>query len=131
MEFGNGASITYGTTGTTAVTTKFNEIGSTDIEAESIEDPSLDITGFKEYEFGSLLEPGGFDCEAQVDSGSALPNPGTAETITITFASGATLAGTGAITKVPTGAHRNNQPLFGNLSNKWDGKTGPTFTPSA
>lgn len=129
---GNGATLTFGTSGFTGA---FTRIGETTMEYEDLEDSDLSTTGFKEYQPGDLEEPGEFEVELFYDVDEQ-PTRGTAETITIDYpltpGGGndveATLAGTGYVKSFTTPELVNGELMRSRLTVKWDGKTGPAFT---
>lgn len=133
IDTGNGTVLTFGTSGFTAF---FMEIGGTEQEVPDIKTSHLGTTVKETYIAGDLYESGEFECEFQANtSTNAQPTiGGTAETITITYpvptglTNGATLAGTGYVKKRKTAGAKNNELMMGNMTVKWDGVTGPTFT---
>jgi hypothetical protein len=125
--------------GTQAWAAKIRMIG--EIE-ESIEDQdvsTLDTVAVKEYEADDLSEPGEFDVEALFPTGIALPQLGNVvvpETITITYplrtgeSTAANHAGSGYIKSRTWPELKPGGLQLCKLKIRFDGFTGPTFTPS-
>jgi len=128
---GNTATIAFGTSGFTA---NFQMIGGTEQERPSIPDSHLGTTTRDTFIPGDLFDPGEFESEYQFDPDDQPPISGAAETVTVTFpvpagqSNGATLAGTGFVTKWKSADLRNNELMVATVTVKWDGKTGPTWT---
>lgn len=133
---GHGATLTFGTTG---FTLNRRMIGGSEFELPDVNKSHLGTTGFEEYMPGDLEEPGEFEAECEFTPGAAgsIPARGTVETITQTYpiatgqSAGGTLAGTGYIKKVGTPELRTNTLMVVKVTVKWDGVTGPTFTPGS
>lgn len=127
---GNSATISFGTSSFTAA---YTEIGGTEQELPKIMTSHLGTSTKHTYIPGDLYEPGEMDCEFQYDPDTE-PPIGTVETITVTYpiptgkTGGATLAGTGFISKRKTASLKNNELMVGTYTVCWDGLTGPTFT---
>lgn len=95
---------------------------------------NLATTGFREKKFGTLTDPGALQIRFQLDPDN-IPPLGTVETGTLTWptpaggSSGATLAGTGAITAFSfDGNGGDEEEATGELTFTFNGDTGPTFT---
>lgn len=135
---GSGASITFGTS---AFTGTYREIGESDIEIEVIDATTLNIAAAdEEITFaGDNPSMPEVNCITRFQGTQAQPALRVAETITITFrkeasgsATAANLAGTGFITAFRKSPNlQRNQLNTGMIRFKWDGGTGPTYTPEA
>jgi hypothetical protein len=132
---GNGAVITFGTSGFTA---DFTMVGEVAQELAKIETSHLGTVDVKEYMPGDLSEPGEFDAELEFDPEDNLPPLGTIETITITWPLSdstnsveAALAGTGFIRKRSTPQLKNGELQSAKVTIAFDGLTGPAFTPES
>ena len=130
---GNGTTVVFSSTGFTAL---FTEIAAGDQTIEMLEDHHLNTTTGKKtkmpadlIDWGELT--GTFYCD---QSTGTFPTCGTTETCTVTYGlksgegSNATLAGTGAISKVGGPTAQNGTLMTGTLTFTWDAKTGPTYT---
>lgn len=130
---GNSATISLGTSGFTA---SFTELGGSEQTREALEVSHLGTTTFKEYDPDDLVEPGEVAgmFHWNPNFGTFPPITGAAETITISYPlpSGAstpgTLSGTGFLTRSKGGDLKNGEISIGELTIKWDGKTGPAYT---
>lgn len=130
---GHGATITFATT---AFSAAFTQIGESEETIEDIEDYDLSTTGRMTTRPSDLSSPGEFTLPFYANSASAYPVVGTVETITITYkqqtgeTAPATEVGSGYIKRVKKPQHSTGELMAGELTVKWDGKTGPTFTPA-
>ena len=130
---GNQATISFATTGFTG---RFHMIGSTEQEIADLEDSHLGTTDFKTYFPSDLAEPGEFEIEFEWQGDDTPPALGTIETITVThpvppgMSNGAVHAGTGYVKKVAYPELRNGAIQVGKATVRWDGKTGPAYTPA-
>jgi len=103
---------------------------------ESLDDTALDSSGYMESCPDDLADTDPIAVEAYWDFAKAAP-VGSVGTITITFAlqpgqaTPASITGTGYIVDASTPPLAPGQRLIGNLTIKFDGKTGPAFTPAA
>lgn len=131
---GNQATIVFATSGFTA---NYHMIGSTEQERGKIKDSHLGTVDYHTYIPGDLIEPGEMECELEFNPDDEAPIDAPAETITITYpvpagmVNGATLAGSGFLTKRSTPDLKNGELMLGKFTVAWDGKTGPTFTPAS
>ena len=105
---------------------------------EKIDATCLDSTGFIRYIPGDLTDPGDVTMEAIFAATNNIPEPGTVETITITFPIGdsantvaATLTGTGFISSVQLPTAAVNELMTLNITFSFDGDTGPAYTVEA
>ncbi len=123
---GHGAAITFGTS---ALVFNWTNIDAGAKNRPAVKTTHLGTTSDEEYMAGDLDENGemkvGFQWDDLLDEPST---SATAETITLTYSSGATLAGTGLITGVKRPNAQTGQLKMGELTIRWDGGTGPTFT---
>jgi hypothetical protein len=128
---GHGASITFGTTSFSAA---FTSIGGSETTIDEIEDFDLSTTGHKTVRPSDLTDPGEFTVPFYCDGEDGYPAVGTVETITVTYAqqtgetAAATDVGTGFIKRVKKADHSTGEMMAGELTVRWDGKTGPAFT---
>lgn len=118
-----GASLTFGTSGTTAQITDLNIDGE---ERAVIDDTNYATTGYREYRFGSLVDTPEMEVEAQFEAGDLPPITAAAETITLTFPDAGSLTGTAAVIRrsFPLPMEDRSKVRF---TVKYDGKTGPTW----
>ena len=126
--------------GTQAWAAKIRMVGAIEESIDDQEVSTLDTVDVKEYEADDLSEPGEFDVEALFPTDADLPNLGNsaaAETITITYplrnaeVTAANHAGTGYIKSRTRPELKPGGLQLCKLKIRFDGKTGPTFTPSA
>lgn len=130
---GNGTTITFGTTSFSA---SWEEIDAGEQTRDAIEDSHLGTTGDKTYMPGDLQEPGEASGVFQWDQsfGTFPATTTAAETVTISYplksgeSTNATLAGTAIVTRVKGPVARNGEKMMGEMTIKWDGGTGPTYT---
>lgn len=128
---GNTATISFGTSGFTA---NVHVIGGMDFTRPSIPTSHLGTTNFESVIPGDLIELGEFENEFEFDPDEQPPISAVAETITITFpvptgmSNGATLAGSGFLTKWTTPEVRNNTLMVARYTVKFDGLTEPAWT---
>ncbi len=131
---GNGATITFGTSGFTA---NFTLLGEVNQEIEKLDISHLGSSEYKQYMPADLAEPGEFNAEFQFDAAEDLPSLGVVETITVTYPKlvvtndPATMSGTGYISKRSTPQLKNNEVQVAKVTVQFDGATGPAFTPEA
>lgn len=127
-----------GTTLTLTVTTsigRITSVGSFEEELADVEDNDIATDGHNEYIPGDLIDHSEveFPVVFDPDNVEAL---GVVETGTITFpllagqATAAKLAGTGYLKKRSFSGLENNQRVEGAYAWRFDGKTGPAYTPS-
>jgi hypothetical protein len=97
--------------------------------------PLNQATVFNKYMAGDTQDPGEVTFTFNYNATQSVPSRGSTETITITFpkhTSGAgtraTLVGTGFIQSVAFPALQRNQVQTAQLTFKFDGSTGPTYT---
>ena len=121
---GNGATLVMGTSGFTA---SYFSIGGFEQERPVMDSSDLATTGFNKKEAGDLVEPGEFTAEFIYDADDQPPISGTAETITLTYPSGATAAGTGFVSKWSAPELVNDDLQKASLTVQWDGGTGPAY----
>lgn len=130
---GNGTTMTFGTSGYSLA---FTEIDAGEATREPIEDTKLSTTGNMEFIPGDLEDSGEISGVYQWDQsyGTFPATTSAPETITITYplksgeSTNATLAGSGMVTRIKRPVSRNGELMMGEITVKWDGKTGPTFT---
>jgi hypothetical protein len=130
---GNTATIAFATSGFTA---NYHRIGGTEQERPAIKTSHLGTTNTETYIPGDLIEPGEFEVEFEFDPNNQPPITAVAETVTVTFptptggSAGATLAGTGFVTKWKSADLANNELMVASATVQWDGLTEPTWTDS-
>lgn len=132
---GHGASVTFGTTSWAG---KLEGIPTNlQMMRDEVDATYMATTGQREYVPGDLDAINDVVLDVLFEQGRGLPSNGTvAETITITFplnpadgsVSAATLAGTGFIKGVSYPAMQTGTIMKGQITIKFDGYTGPTFT---
>lgn len=131
---GNGASITFGTSGFTGC---FTELDPSEQTRDALEDSCLATTGQKTYIPGDLVEPGELRAKFLFAADDDLPAFGAPETITVTYPlpSGAstpgTLAGSGFLVGRKPAMVRNGALMECEIRIKWDGKTDVSYTAAA
>ena len=103
---------------------------------EDIDDSHLGTTGFTTYCPADLTDPGEVTLIIIFDSLVQVPANGVIETGTLTFplapgqSTAASLAGSGYIRRYQLPGLANNELNVAELNFRYDGKTGPTFTPA-
>lgn len=123
--------------GTSGFSSAVTGIGIEGQERVAIETSHFGTTGFKEYIAAKLVEPGEITLEVQFDPDDIPPISGAAETLTITFplptgqSTAANVAGTGFVTSWSASLEDQDGLMTAEVTFKWDGLTGPTFTASA
>ena len=130
---GNGATLTFGTSGFTA---NIYSIAGAGFTRDALETTHLGTTAFKEYVPDALVEPGEFEIEFEWNPQfSTFPPISTAaETITVTYplpagsTTNGTLAGTGFLNASTGPSVTNGEIMRGTATIKWDGATGPPYT---
>lgn len=123
---GHGATLTFGTS---AYAFNWTSIDSGEKSRPPIETTHLGTTGERTFMPGDLDDAGELTVPFQWDNTlDEITTTTTAETITVTYPGGATLAGTGLITRVKRPNLQTGEVSMGEITVKWDGGTGPTFT---
>ena len=133
VDTGHGASIALSSQGFT-----FNLTG-IDTGEETITDVSTDTlaSSVKTYVPGDLEEKGAVTIPFQWDSSANQLQKGVVETLTITYpladgqTTAATEAGTGYIKRIKKPNLQSDQLQNGEITFKWNGLTGPVFTPGS
>jgi len=133
---GNGATITFGTSGFTA---RYHEIGEDQQVVAKIDTSHLGLArgSAKTHIPGDLVDVGEIACMFEWPLGTICPLRQAAETITITYplpvgkTTPATLAGTGWCRTRATPQLKNDTLQTGKMTVVWDGLTGPTYTPAS
>ena len=131
VDTGHGATVTLATTGLSLNWTSI-DLGEETIN--DVEQTHLGTTGYREYRPGDLKEPGEVVIPFQWDSEAAQIAVGTVESLTFTFptatgqSTAATYAGTGYIKRVKRPNLQTDTIQDGELTVKFDGITGPTYT---
>ena len=127
---GNGATLTL-STGTTG---NFEQISPGEQTATPIEDSHLGTTGNSTFRAADLYDEGEVSGTYQWSSDEAPPTPNSTVTATVTWptpsglSTPANKAGTAIITRVKHPELVNNELQKAEITLKWDGKTGPTYT---
>jgi hypothetical protein len=123
---GTGTTIVFGTSG---ITSRFRQIAGLAREIEALDDTSLASVAFMEKVPADLADSDPIECEIYWDSTTeTLPSLGVAETITITLPGGATITGSGFITRCESPTLTPNERQIANLTFVYDGKTGPAHS---
>lgn len=125
---GNGTTFALGTTGAIGNVRKVN---GREASLGSLDDSHLGTSGSMTFIPDDLTDEGEITFEVEFDETIAEPSCGQVETATLTYPSTATEIGTGFLTKVKKPTLENGSIQVMELTFKFDGKTGPTFTPSA
>jgi hypothetical protein len=137
---GNGATLTLAIyDGTTAITAAL-EITDVDLAAitvDSVDTSTLGTTGHAESIPGDLAQSGDNTANFKWLTKAkcpTLPSPAGVFTLTYPLRSGettaATRAGTGYLTSIKDPRMANGELQVGSLAWRWDGDTGPTYTPA-
>ncbi len=129
---GNGATLTL-STGTTG---NFEQIDPGEETIGTVEDSHLGTTGNETHRPADLGSPGEITGTYQWSADESPPVKGSVVTATVTWplVSGTTAAnkaGTGIVTRVKYPPFSNNELEKAEITVKWDGKTGPTYTAEA
>ena len=101
-----------------------------------VDESHLGTTGYREFRAGDLADAGEVVIRVHFEGDTALPALGTTGTLTITdpLAPGEATAASITGTAIVTGVNRNTREIdvlkTAEMTLKWDGKTGPTFTPA-
>ena len=128
---GNTGTLAFGTSTFTAY---WEEIGSTKQDRKDLNTSHLGTTVKHTSVPDDLYEPGEMEVNYYYDA-DQIPPFAAAETVTLTYprqgahTNGATLAGTAYFKSRSTAALKNGALMMGKATIKWDGYTGPTFTP--
>lgn len=131
VDTGHGATVTLSSSAESFNWTGI-DLGSSTLDA--IETTWLGSGAKKTFMPGDVSDEGEVTIPFQFDAEAALPTKGTVQTLTLTFptATGQTtpanLAGTGFITNVTRPNLQTGQLQTGQLTFKFNGLTGPTFT---
>lgn len=129
LQTGSGATIAFGTAGFTA---KYTRIGGAELSREAIETTDLSVapasgatTGaYKTFVPDVLIDGGEFTCEFYWDPDSTGEPPIdvlAAESITITYKSGATMSGSGFVTSYTSPEAEAGNLLSAEFTVKWAG----------
>lgn len=133
VDTGHGATLTLSSTAQSFNWTGI-QIGQSSIA--DIETTWLGSGAKKTYVPGDVSEEGEVTIPFQFDSEAAMPTKGTVQTLTITWptltgqTTPANLAGTGYIKSVTPPNFQTDQLQTGEIVFKWNGLTGPTYTPA-
>lgn len=131
---GNGATLTLSVT---TFAGQYEEIDPGEDKLGVIEVSHLGTTTRKQFDPEDLFDAGEMKGTVQFDSSQSQPVVRTVETITLTFQKKAgqttagTLVGTAILTKFSRPKQMNNTKLMSDIEWKWNGKTGPVFTPGS
>lgn len=131
---GNGATLTFGTSGLTGC---FTEIDPSEQTRDALEDSCLTTTGQKTYVPGDLVEPGELRGKLFFDPTADLPAFNVPEVVTKTYplpagaSTPGTLSGTGFFVGIKPPMVRNGALMEVEFRVKWDGKTDVVYTPAA
>ena len=133
---GNGATLTLSATGSVGSVRSLN-LGEHTLPA--IDSSHLGTTNYISSIPGDLVDPGEVQIEAIFAQGTAIPDLGAVETITVTFpivtsgnSSNAVYTGSGFLTNMSLPEIVNNELMMMSLTFKLDGVgTEPTFTAEA
>jgi hypothetical protein len=129
---GNGTTLTLSTTTSIG---RILSVGGFDEELPDVEDNDLSTSGHNEYIPGDLIDHGEVEFPVVFDPDN-MESLGVVETGTITFplqtgdTVAAKIAGTGYLKKRSMGSLENNQRAEGSYTWRFDGKTGPAYTPA-
>jgi len=124
VDLGTGASISFGTS---SFASQLTDISFSGMARESIETTHLGTAvagtgkiGSKTFLPGVLVDPGEMSIEGHFNPDTVPPIEASAETITITFAEGATWAGSGFMTSYEPGVPLEDKMTF-SATIKWTG----------
>jgi hypothetical protein len=133
IDLGNGATLTFGTSGHTFQVESMSFSG---YERAMIDTSHLGTTGAMTKLASDLYDAGSFTARVQNAPTVAMPvTVQAAETVTVTWpisssgnTTNATLAGTGNISNVTLGPLENDVLQTIEITTTWDGATDPAFT---
>lgn len=131
VDTGHGATMTFGTS---SISVNFTSIDMGETTRPDVETTYLGTTGNRTFIPGDLDDDGEITLPFQWDAEASLISTGTVETITVTFpqeagqTAPATYAGTGYIKRVRKPNLQTDTLQDGELTIRWDGGTGPTWT---
>lgn len=129
LKTGSGTTVTFGTAGFTA---KYTRIGGAELSRESIETTDLSVAPasgatdgvYKTFVPDVLIDGGEFSCEFYWDPAATGEPPIeklAAESITITYESGATMSGSGFVTSYTSPEAEAGSLLSAEFTIKWAG----------
>lgn len=121
---GNGTTVTGAGLG--GWTGKVISIGEWSESVDEIDVNYLGTSGHDNHIPGDLTHHSQVSMVVQFDPEDT-PTLGTVGTITVTYADGATCAGTGFVTGFGWSNIANNERIEGTLTFRWDGDTGPAY----
>ena len=130
---GNQATATFATL---AAVSNITGIDAGESTLEDLDTSTLETVGSMTFKPTDLADEGEVTIPFLFNAESALPVKGTIDTLTITYPQApgqtapATEAGTGYIKRVRKVNLQNNTLQAAEITFKWDGETGPTFTPA-
>lgn len=131
VDTGHGASVTFGTS---SLSFNWTGIDMGESTLPDVDKSHLGTSGSREFMPGDLVDEGETVISFQWDAEASYPAEGTVETVTVTFpqesgqTAAATYAGTGYIKRVRRPNLQTDQLQTGELTVRWDGGTGPTWT---
>jgi len=128
---GNGATITFGTSGFTA---SYQRISGSTITRESLETTHLGTTDYMTFQPADLADGGDFSCEFFWNQSASTfpPITGAAETITVTYpmksgeSTAATVSASGFLVSSKAGDLENGALMSGEFSIRWSDQ--PVYT---
>jgi len=131
---GNGTTATFATT---AITVNIVNIDEGTGEVTDVDTSHLGTTGSMTFIPGDLTNEGEVSLNFQIDTTEDQFPIKKVDTLTITYAQRAdetlpaTRVGSGYFKSVQQPTEENDTLMVGTVVFKWDGETGPTFTPAA
>lgn len=131
IDTGHGATMTFGTS---SLSYNWTSIDMGETTLPDVDTVHLGTTGNRTYLPGDLTDDGEVTIPFQFDAEAALPTLGSVETVTVTFpqeagqTAPATYAGTAYIKRVRKPNLQTDTLQDGEITIRWDGQTGPTFT---
>jgi hypothetical protein len=134
MDTGNGATVTFGTSGFTG---EIIDMDFDELSRPVLSQNQLTSTGFDKKGPGDLVDAAGFTITFFLNPNSQPPISGAVETVTVTFPppagddNGATYAGNAFVDKWKPGSLKNNEYIVATCHVTWEGgSASPTWTDS-
>ena len=117
-DIGDGASITFGTS---SFTGSWKTLQHTGVSRASVDTTHLGTTNAKTFMSGDLYDPGEISGTLSYDPTSQPPYSGAAETVTITFPDGTTMAASGFVTNFDEPSLENDVEMIASVTIKLSG----------
>ena len=125
VDIGTGTTVTFASS---AFTAEITRVGFGGITREAVDVTHMESEDAREYDPADLVDSGELNIEGHFNPDTDPPVDEAAETVTVTWPSGATWAGTGFLTNYEADAVVEEKMTF-SATVKWTGKI--TVTPAA